>query len=271
MPACAPASVSCEKEAWITVYLYSILLFRFPCLAHPDPMAISPQDIHPALWRGTQLGARTGPTVSTGHAALDAELPGAGWPVGALTELLVRAHGIGEVRLLQPALASACPDRPVVLLHPPFRPNALCWSGWDLPAQRLLCIDTGRARDTWWAAEQVLRHNCCAALILWADPIRVPELRRLHMAAQSGEALFFMFRPLATREQASPAALRLALAPQARGVRVSILKRRGPACAHAIDVALPDSGLLPDPSHVLVDRPVPAPPQPGRLAPAVAH
>lgn len=234
-------------------------------------MAISPQDIHPALWRGTQLGARTGPTVSTGHATLDAELPGAGWPIGALTELLVRAHGIGEVRLLQPALASASPDRPVVLLHPPFRPNALCWASWNLPAQRLLCIDTGRDRDTWWAAEQVLRHNCCAALILWADPIRVPELRRLHLAAQSGEALFFMFRPLAMREQASPAALRLALAPQAQGVRVSILKRRGPACALPIDVALPDDGYLTDPGHVPVDRPVPAPPQPGRVAPAVVH
>lgn len=234
-------------------------------------MALSPEHIHPALWRGTQFSERTGPALPTGHAALDAELPGGGWPTGALIELLVHQHGIGEVRLLKPALASSNSERPVVLLRPPFRPNALCWTNWALPPDRLLCIDTQRTRDAWWAAEQVLRHNCCAALILWADPIAMPQLRRLHLAAQAGEALFFMFRPLAARAQASPAALRCVLAPQASGVRVAIVKRRGPACASPVDVVLPDAGLLTDSGHALVDRPLPPSPQPRRLAPAVAH
>lgn len=49
------------------------------------------------LWRGSQL-ARGGPrTVDTGYAALSAELPGGGWPVGGLVELLVPHAGCGEI------------------------------------------------------------------------------------------------------------------------------------------------------------------------------
>jgi protein ImuA len=44
--------------------------------------------------------------LASGHAALDAQLPGGGWPVGALTELLLPHPGVGELRLLAPALAA---------------------------------------------------------------------------------------------------------------------------------------------------------------------
>jgi protein ImuA len=43
--------------------------------------------------------------VDTGYASLSAELPSGGWPLGALIELLPAHSGIGELRLLQPALA----------------------------------------------------------------------------------------------------------------------------------------------------------------------
>ncbi|NIE60692.1 recombinase RecA, partial [Burkholderia sp. Ap-955] len=50
--------------------------------------SISPESLHPSLWRGSQL-ARGGPrTIETGFAPLSAELPGGGWPVGGLVELL---------------------------------------------------------------------------------------------------------------------------------------------------------------------------------------
>jgi hypothetical protein len=55
--------------------------------------------------------------VDTGYAALSAELLDAGRPVGALIELLSQS-GIGELRLLQPALASLG-KRPVGLIKPP--------------------------------------------------------------------------------------------------------------------------------------------------------
>ncbi len=248
-------------------------------------MSLSPQDIHPALWRGSQLGSfpgslpgsRTDAAIPTGHAGLDAALPGGGWPTGALIEVLNGHPGIGEIRLLQPALAGVCQTQAVVLLHPPYLPNITCWAGWNLPVQQLLCINTGRVQDAWWAAEQILKSGSCAALLCWLDPIRTPELRRLHVAAQSGRTLFFLFRPLAARQQPSPAPLRLALAPagqgeqRAHGLKVSIFKRRGPACAHSIEVALPDDGLPLTPDHAPLDRLAPAQPQPRHLATTLAH
>ena len=59
---------------------------------------------HPALWRAGDAGAAG--TVPTGFHALDARLPGGGWPLATLIELLVPAAGVGEVRLLLPALDS---------------------------------------------------------------------------------------------------------------------------------------------------------------------
>ena len=51
--------------------------------------------LHPApmpelkgVWRASQLGAQGLSTVDTGFAALNAVLPGGGWPVGSLIELL---------------------------------------------------------------------------------------------------------------------------------------------------------------------------------------
>jgi protein ImuA len=63
---------------------------------------LAPEDLHPALWRAQQLAARSRRCCASGHAALDAQLPGGGWPVGALTELLLPHPGVGELRLLAP-------------------------------------------------------------------------------------------------------------------------------------------------------------------------
>ena len=60
---------------------------------------------HP-VWLGgaPQLAA---PAVPTGFRALDRELPGGGWPRGALTEILGSQEGIGELQLVLPALGGA--------------------------------------------------------------------------------------------------------------------------------------------------------------------
>jgi hypothetical protein len=42
------------------------------------------EDIHPSLWRGSQLGRSTGIAVDTGYPALSEQLPGGSWPRGAL-------------------------------------------------------------------------------------------------------------------------------------------------------------------------------------------
>src|SRR3982074_673412 len=59
----------------------------------------------PDIWRGDSLSRAGTPTVPCGFPGLDAELPGGGCPPGALTEILPAHEGIGELRLLGPALA----------------------------------------------------------------------------------------------------------------------------------------------------------------------
>lgn len=77
-------------------------------------------------------------------------------------------------------------------------------------------------------AEQVLRSGSCSALLLWLNQARPEVLRRLHLAAQYGNTLFFLFRPLAAALDASAAPLRLALRPASGDLDIEFVKRRGP-------------------------------------------
>ncbi|KWU26345.1 translesion DNA synthesis-associated protein ImuA [Burkholderia cenocepacia] len=223
-------------------------------------MSALPKDvesIHPALWRGAQLARANGKTVDTGYAALSAELPGGGWPVGALVELLVQQPGIGEVRLLKPALAQVG-QRPVALLQPPHAPNALAFSFLGLPLDKLMQIRAKSTANALWSAEQILRARSCGALVFWQQHIRSDALRRLHMAAQATETLLFLVRPLASTQDASPAAIRLAVRAADEGVVIDIVKRRGPTRTETLSLALQPSPILLSP-HGRIRRRTPAP------------
>jgi len=84
--------------------------------------------------------------------------------------------------------------------------------------------------DRLWAMEQALRSGACAAVLGWAGEARDPMLRRLKLAAEEGGTPAFLLRPAAHRGEATPAALRLALAVRDYGLDVEVLKSRsGPA------------------------------------------
>jgi protein ImuA len=200
------------------------------------------ESIHHALWRGTQLARGVGKTVDTGYAALSAEMPGGGWPIGVLVELLVQQPGVGEMRLLQPL--STVSKRPIALIQPPHVPNALAFSYLGLPAEKLMRVRAPKTADALWSAEQILRAGSCGALLFWQHHIRTDALRRLHLAAQATETLFVLVRPLASAADASPAALRLGLRPAEGGLVVDILKRKGPSRNETLSVALQPSPIL---------------------------
>src|SRR3979411_313674 len=88
---------------------------------------------HP-IWRGQSLHP-VSPTVSTGYADLDRQLPGGGWPTGALTEVLGLQEGIGELQLVLPALGRRTyAGKRIVSREPPHLPYApaLAAAGVDL-------------------------------------------------------------------------------------------------------------------------------------------
>ena len=217
------------------------------------------------LRQADQLSTSPLPACPSGHAALDAELPGGGWPAGGLTEMLLNEPGCGEIRLLAPALARlACEAdtgaaRELVWIappHPPYAPALRCLA---LPLDRLVWVDAATEADAAWAAEQVLR--CGAGAVLWWSRRALPAtLRRLHLAALESGTPLFGLRPLAQRAQSSPAPLRLALEAAGRRLKVDVFKRRGPALATplAIDIGSPARRrAVPSPlSHALA---LPAP------------
>ena len=196
-----------------------------------------------AVWRASQLGHASVAALSSGFPALDAELPGAGWPAGMLTELIGRESGIGELRLLVPLLRQLTRERRfVVLLAPPLQPYAPALASHGIDLDYLLVVQAPNAADRLWAVEQTLKSAAFGALLAWLPQERTrPEhLRRMQSAAQPATGPVFLFRSLAAQFEASPAPLRLLLLPRPdQRLSVQILKRRGPVMADPILVDLP--------------------------------
>ena len=183
---------------------------------------------HPAIWRGNQLGHVATPSVPTGFATLDAELPGGGWPTAALTEILPQHDGIGELRILGHALATlSARGRWLAWIAPPYLPYAPALQAAGIDLARLLFIKTRSPRETLWAIEQALRSRACGAVLAWPDKIAYPELRRLQLAAEDNPGLAVLFRAPRSADDNTPAALRLGLQTCAGNLAVRVLKRRG--------------------------------------------
>ena len=141
-----------------------------------------PVPVRSALWFGHQLGAAEVPTVPSGFPGLDAELPGGGWPLAGLTELLQEVGpGGGELALLAGAQArAAAQGGEVVWIAPPHTPFAPALHALGVPLERFLWLAPADPKDAAWAAEQVLRSGTCA-WVQWWSPCTAPEvLRRLH-------------------------------------------------------------------------------------------
>ena len=199
--------------------------------------------IHPDLWRASQLGSARGRVVSSGHARLDAELPGQGWPTGTLTEVILPQPGCGELRLLKPAF-EAVAGRPVFMLQPPHRLQPAAFAWWGVGADNLRVLKAPTTADSLWAADQILRAGTAGAVLFWQQQVRPEALRRLQLAARRADTLLFLFRPLAAASATSPAPLRIALDAVQGGVNVSFVKRRGPHRDDPVFVALSPSPVL---------------------------
>lgn len=168
--------------------------------------------LHPGLWRASQIGGAPGRVTASGFDALDAELPGGGWPHGVLTELLLAQPGVGELRLLAPALAAVAPlgdpGRCVMLFDPPASLSAWALLQCGLDSRHWLVVQSragqgpapspvplGRAApasglqhgaprsanrlapllpsaDLLWALEQSLKSGHVGAILAWL-PIKL--------------------------------------------------------------------------------------------------
>ena len=213
----------------------------------PRPPPIRPESLHPSLWLGHQLARHADAAIATGFAALDAQLPGAGWPRRALTELLLPHPGVGEIRLVAPSLAATQrAGRLVMLFDPPATLSASALAQLGFAVEDLLVITT-RTRGTpgtdnsLWALEQALKSGHVGAVLAWLPPrLRAERVRRLQLAAHAHDGPAFVLCEMSAAQRPSAAPLRLALrASGADTLAVRVLKRRGPLLEAALQLALP--------------------------------
>ena len=197
---------------------------------------------NPRLWRGHSQ-AHAAPGLPSGYEALDRHLPGGGWPQCSLTEILVEHYGIGELRLLMPALARLSAENNagdysepgwIAWVAPPFQPYPPALQQWGIELSRMLIVRPKHDSEVLWSAEQALASGTCAAVLLWPAAFDDQAGRRLQLAAEKGGSWAIAFRPPAARSEPSAATLRIELQASGKGTRLHILKSRGgrPAVLH---------------------------------------
>src|SRR3954470_4359189 len=94
----------------------------------------------PDIWRAGTAGDNAG-ALPTGFAELDAKLANSGWPRHALTEIEYAHDGIGELRLLLPALVNLSQQqRWIAWIAPPFTPYAPALANAGIKLSRILLV-----------------------------------------------------------------------------------------------------------------------------------
>ncbi|WP_366762723.1 translesion DNA synthesis-associated protein ImuA, partial [uncultured Xylophilus sp.] len=182
------------------------------------------------LWRGSDIEPLQSRIVPTSWAALDAELPGGGWPCNSLTECLTAQPAILEWRLVGPALAPlAAGGRPIALIGAPKIPHVGGLAHLGLQPRMLVHVAASAPAERLWATEQLVKAGAAAAVLAWLPQARPEQIRRLQVLAQAHDGPVILFRPIQAGLQSSAAPLRLEAAPaNAWQLRIQIVKRRGP-------------------------------------------
>lgn len=190
------------------------------------------------LWSARHWQETRVPAVATGLSVLDEQLPGGGWPLGSVTEILIDQRALGELRLLLPALArlSTQDQRWQLWLNPPLQPCAPALQQWQLDTERVLLARAEKPNDLCYCLEKSLHSGGCQAALAWCGKLDKALMRRIQLAAENAQAPVFLLRPASFIQQPSIAALRLHLRP---GQQLDILKRRAGWPLEGLQLSLP--------------------------------
>lgn len=222
-----------------------------------------PPEVAAALWRGNQLGSPVTNVLSSGFAALDAELPGSGWPCQSLTEVLQPQASVAEWRLLAPVMQAAiAKGGHIVVVGPPKHPHLPGLKLIGLDERHLTWVQAEAPAERLWVTEQLIKANAAGVLVAWLPQARQEQIRRLQVCAQSCDGPVFLCRPIAAKDEPSAAPLRAELRFGLDWhLHVRLLKRKGATHEGVLELPSVPGGLasiltprLRLPSAILFER-----------------
>lgn len=188
---------------------------------------------NPNLWRGCDMSGQGFHGHSTGFPALDDILPGRGWPQKGLMEIVSPAWGMGELQLLMPLMRSVIEQGKWILwISPPhsvYAP-ALVQAGINTEHILVVNLDTS-CKDALWSMEKALQTENCGLVLAWQNWLPSPVLRRLQLAAETGDTLGVVFKKRVSEHSPSPICLKVEESSRRRNrfstAEVTVLKARG--------------------------------------------
>ena len=184
--------------------------------------------------------------VPTGFAQLDALLPCGGWPLGALTEIVIPHDCSGELQLLLPALARMSrSNRWLALVAPPRVPDPRALTAAQIDLTRMLLVHPRAHADGLLAVEQSLQAGTCAAVVAWPALLDSAAARQLQRAAEIGGSCGWLFRPQGIMNAGRATALCLRVLPTSVGVDVCVLQRSARRWTDPVSLDLRLSQALP--------------------------
>jgi protein ImuA len=199
------------------------------------------------------LGASDDPAISSGFQGLDKELPGGGWPTRNLTELLLPAEGLGEIRLLSPTLEEITrSERNILLVAPPYIPYMHAWEHLGIDSRHIVMVRVCKPAERLWTLEQGIRSAAFGTIISWLPEASQQTMRKLQILSRTAASLVFLFRSARAQFEPSPAPLRILLTSvrgQSHTLSLYLLKRRGAPFVLPIRITLPQAAVFSGPAE----------------------
>ena len=187
---------------------------------------------NPHLWRGCDIAGQGFHGSSTGFSGLDEILPGRGWPEKGLMEIVSPQWGMCELQLLLPLMRSVIEQGKWILwIAPPHSVYAPALAQAGIDTQQILIVDLETTcKDALWSMEKALQTENCGLVLAWQNWLPSPVLRRLQLAADTGNTLGVVFKK--NDSENSPSPVRLKIKESANSdlfskAEVTVVKARG--------------------------------------------
>ena len=188
---------------------------------------------NPNLWRGCDMAGQGCHGRSTGFPQLDDILPGRGWPDRGLVEIISPCWGMGELQLLIPLMRSIVEQgKWIIWISPPYLlyAPALVQAGINTGRVLVVTLDTS-CKDALWSMEKALQTENCGLVLAWQNWLPGRVLRRLQLAAATGDTLGVLFKHHDSKYSPSPIRLKIKGSSSHKGsfteAEVTVIKARG--------------------------------------------